>query len=98
VNPEAAARLRSVGIEWFASGKGFTLFFRDNCAAIAQEGSGGYSVGSSGMMTEAGLAYLVWRDGAAFLAAHGGSETPANEEQTQAMQRFSEDLKVALAR
>ncbi len=98
MNPEIAARLESRGIAWFATEKGYTMFTRDNCAAIAHEQAGAYSVGSSGMMTESGLAYLVWRDGRAFLAAHGGAETAAADDQLDAVRRFSDDLKAALAR
>ncbi len=47
------------------------------------------------MMTEQGLAYLVWRDGQPFLAAKG-SETPATPEQVEAIRRFSQDLNSAL--
>jgi hypothetical protein len=39
--------------------------------------SGSRDIGSSGMMTEAGLAFLVWREGRPYLIAKG-SETPAS--------------------
>jgi hypothetical protein len=98
VTPEIAASLESRGIVWFATDKGYTMFTRDNCAAIAHAQAGRYAVGSSGIMTEAGFAYLIWRDERPFLAAHGGSETPADPPQVAALQRFAEDLKQALAR
>jgi hypothetical protein len=47
------------------------------------------------MMTEQGLAYLVWRDGLPYLAAKGG-ETPATPEQVETIRKFSADLKSAL--
>jgi hypothetical protein len=97
VSPEIAARLRNVRIEWFATEKGYTMFTRDNCAAIAHEQASGYSLGSTGIMTEAGFLYLVRRDGRAFFAGHGAAETPAREEQVEAVRRFSDDLKMALA-
>jgi hypothetical protein len=50
------------------------------------------SLGSSGIMTEKGLAYLVWQDGVAMLSSHG-SQTAADSEQVQAIRKFSEDLK-----
>ena len=53
-------------------------------------------MGSSGMMTDNGLAYLVWREGEAILAAHGGKEVPATAKQVEEIQRFSADLKQAL--
>jgi hypothetical protein len=98
VNLEIAARLEGARIQWFASEKGYTFFTRDNCAAIGHEQADGFCIGSSGMMTEAGFAYLVWRDGRAFFAAHGGSESPAAPEQMAAVKQFSNDLKAALAR
>jgi hypothetical protein len=105
VSPEIAARLESRGIVWFATEKGYTMFTRENCAAIAHARpeadsslSGGYSVGSSGIMTESGFAYLLWRDDRPFLAAHGAEETPADPAQVEALRRFAEDLKQALAR
>jgi hypothetical protein len=98
VSSEIAARLERLGIAWVATEKGYTMFTRDNCAAIGHEQAGGVSIGSSGVMTESGLAYLVWRDGRAFLSSHGGSQTPAGDEQLKAVRRFSEDLKAALAR
>jgi hypothetical protein len=97
VTPEIAARLESRGIVWFATEKGYTMFTRENCAAIAHEQPVGYSVGSSGIMTENGFAYLVWRDDRPFLAAHGATELPADPAQVEAVRRFSEDLKQALA-
>jgi hypothetical protein len=41
------------------------------------------------------LAYLIWRDGQAFLAGKG-FEQAATEEQVAMMRRFSEDLKAVL--
>jgi len=97
VTPEIAARLTGLRIEWFASEKGYTFFTRENCAAIAQSKADGFGLGSTGVMTEAGFAYLLWRDGEAYLAAHGGAEKPATTDQVEAVQRFSADLKAALA-
>lgn len=97
MNPEIAARLKDLRIEWFASEKGYTFFTRENCAAVAHSRAEGFALGSTGVMTEAGFAYLLWREGRAFLAAHGTAETPATPEQVDAVQRFSADLKAALA-
>jgi hypothetical protein len=46
-------------------------------------------------MTDRGLAYLVWRDGQAFLAGKG-FELAATDEQVAAVRRFSKDLKAVL--
>ena len=92
MTPQLAARLEAANIQSFATEKGYTFYTRDNCAAIGREGS----LGSSGMMTDAGLSYLTWRDGQPFLAAHGGNAIPASPEQVETLRRFSEDLKAAL--
>jgi hypothetical protein len=97
VTSEIAARLESLNITWFATEKGYTMFTRGECAAVGHEQAAGVSLGSSGLMTEAGLAYLVWREDCAFLVAHGGAEQPASAAQVEAVRRFSADLKSALA-
>jgi hypothetical protein len=97
VTPEIARRLTDLRIEHFASEKGYTFFTRENCAAIGHGKADGFGLGSTGVMTESGFAYLLWRDGQAYLAVHGGAEAPATAEQVEAARRFSEDLKAALA-
>ena len=72
------------------------MFARDNLIALVERTAKGYgSIGSTGILTERGLAYLVWRDGQAFLAGKG-FELAATDEQVAAVRRFSEDLKAAL--
>jgi hypothetical protein len=93
VKAETASRLQSLDIAWFATEKGYTMFTRGNCAAMGHE----QSIGSSGLMTEGGFAYLVWREGRAYLVAHGGAEQAASDEQVDSVRRFSADLKQALA-
>jgi hypothetical protein len=97
VTPELAARLQSLAIDWFATEKGYTMFARGSCAAVAHAREGGFSVGSSGILSETGFAYLVWHGEQPYLAAHGGQETAASEEQVGAIRRFAADLKAALA-
>lgn len=92
MSPELSARLAAVGIQLLAEAKEYRLFGRENCAAFVH----GESVGSSGMMTEQGLAFLVWRGEQAFLSAKG-SEMPASEEQVETLRQFSEDLKLAFS-
>ena len=75
-------------------GPAVSIYVRDNCVA-AVGGTHGNNQGSTGMMTEQGLAYLVWRDGLPYLAAKGG-ETPATPEQLETIRKFSADLKSAL--
>jgi hypothetical protein len=96
VTPETAARLENLNIQWHTQARGYYLFVRENCAAFAHEREGAIALGSSGIMTEAGLAYLVWRDEQPFLAVHGAGETPALSDQVAAVRRFADDLKSAL--
>jgi len=72
------------------------MFARDNLVALVERTPAGYgSIGSTGVWTGRGLAYLVWRDGRAFLAGKGFEE-PAGDDQVAAVNRFSEDLKATL--
>ena len=75
-------------------GPAVSIYVRGDCIA-AVGGTQGGNQGSTGLMTEQGLAYLVWRDGLPYLAAKGG-ETPATPEQVETIRKFSEDLNTAL--
>ena len=93
---DLVARLAVYRIELLSDGKEFSIVARDNCFALVHTASSGApGIGSSGLMTENGLAYLVWREGEPYLMAKG-SDLPAAAQQVEAIQRFSEDLKEAL--
>ena len=80
-------------------GPAVSIYVRGDCIAAVggPQGSGaGTNQGSTGMMTDLGLAYLVWRDGLPYLAAKGG-ETSATPEQVETIRRFSQDLGNALS-
>jgi len=88
--------LGSTGIQLLSETRAYAIFARDNLLALVERTAAGYgSIGSTGMWTERGLAYLIWRDGQAFLAGKG-FEQPATDDQVAAVRRFSEDLKAAL--
>ena len=93
------SRLEDLNIRLMVEGPSVSIYVRDNCIA-AVGGTQGISQagnqGSTGLMTELGLAYLVWHDGEPFLAAKGG-ETPATPEQVETIRKFSEDLNDALS-
>jgi hypothetical protein len=91
VSPEVAARLARLNIEQIAVAKDYVLYGRGSCVAMVH----GASLGSSGYMTEIGLAYLFWRESNPFLVSKG-REVPAEPEQVEAIQAFSKDLKEAL--
>ena len=96
MTPETAARLAGCGIQLAAESPAYNMFVRGCCVALANPGAAdGTGIGSSGMMTEAGLAFLVWREGRPYFAAKG-RETPASPAQVEEIQQFSLDLKRAL--
>ncbi|MDE3164492.1 MAG: hypothetical protein KGN36_01700 [Acidobacteriota bacterium] len=84
------SRLEDLGIRKMAEGPAVSLYVRGNCVAAV-----GATQGSTGLMTAQGLAYLVWREGAALLVSKAG-ETPAAPEQLEEIRQFTEDLKAAL--
>ena len=97
VTSDAAARFTGHGIQLLAETNGRCLFARGVCIALVERTETGFgSIGSTGLLTGSGLAYLVWRDGRALLAAKG-VEMPAEPEQVEAIRQFSRDLKEALA-
>jgi hypothetical protein len=95
VSPELAARLASHNIELTLEGAEFSIFTRENCVAVVRNVAGEVNLGSSGMMTESGLAYLVWREGEPRLVSKG-IDLPADAVQVETLRRFSEDLKSVL--
>ena len=89
-------QLGSTGIQLLSETPAYAIFARDNLIALVERMAGGYgSAGSTGILTERGLAYLIWRDGQALLAGKS-FELPATDEQVEAMRTFSEDLKSVL--
>lgn len=96
MTPELEARLQSVGIGLVAESPVVSVFVREPCVAmVGRNAEGAFSLGSTGIMTEGGLAYLVWREGGPLLAAKG-AEVLASAAQIESIRRFSEDLKAAL--
>ena len=85
------SRLDDLGIRKMVEGPVVSLYVRGNCVAAV-----GGTQGSTGLMTESGLAYLVWRDGMALLSSKG-SEVPATPEQVEEIRKFTEDLKSVLS-
>lgn len=98
MTPETAGRLAECRIALLAETKSHFLFGRDTCIALVERtGSGFGSIGSTGVMTESGLAYLVQHEEGVRLVGKGGA-SEAGAGQIDAVRRFSEDLKTALGR
>jgi len=88
--------LASAGIQLLSETRAYAMFARDNLVALVERTPEGYgTIGGTGVWTGRGLAYLVWREGRAFLAGKG-FEQPASDEEVAAVRRFSADLKAAL--
>ncbi len=83
--------LEDFQIQRMVEGPAFSIYVRGNCIGVVA----GASQSSTGLMTEQGLSYLIWRDGAPYLAAKG-VETPATPEQVETIRQFSQDLNTAL--
>jgi len=98
VNAQIAGRLKSLDIWIMADGTYFCVFVRDGCVAMvprSEDLEGFAGIGSSGLSTDDGLLYLVWRDQVPMLVGHT-VERPAEAEQVEKILRFSADLKSAL--
>jgi hypothetical protein len=54
------------------------------------------SVGTAGLLSDKGIAPLVWRNGRPFFVARGFDE-PASSEQVEQLRAFQADLSAALA-
>ena len=92
------SRLEDLNIRLMVEGPAVSIYVRGDCIAAVggpPDGGAGTNQGGTGLMTEQGLAYLVWRDGRPYLAAKGG-ETPATPEQVETIRKFSQDLNDAL--
>lgn len=75
----------------------YFVFERDGFIALVENVDQGFgSIGSAGIMTEGGLAVLVWRDSQPFFVAKGLKQ-PATPEQVTQLRDFATGLKNALS-
>jgi hypothetical protein len=73
------------------------VFERDGYIALVERrGEGFGNVGSAGLLTEKGLAPVMYRSDGAFFVSKGFSQ-PAEPEQLETLRRFQQDLIDALA-
>ncbi|HKE29952.1 MAG TPA: hypothetical protein VKB88_46715 [Bryobacteraceae bacterium] len=97
MTPELAARLAAYRIELVTEAKEYTLVARENCFAMLHLGERSVpGIGSAGMITDHGLTYLVWREGEPRLVGKR-SNVAAGPQAVEAIRRFAEDLKEAVA-
>lgn len=72
------------------------LFEREGFVALVERRANALgNVGAAGLLTETGLAPLVWRDAVPAFAGKGG-DRPATPEQVDALRRFQSDLESAI--
>lgn len=89
----AAAGIQIIPIE----SQRHVFFERDGFVALAERTESGFGkIGSPGLLTEKGLAMLVWRGEAGFFVARG-FEQCATAEQVTTLRRFAADLEAAVA-
>ena len=77
---------------------GHYVFERDGSMALVQrkrDGSFGH-VGSAGLLTEAGLAPLVWRGAEAAFVSRSAGDITASPEQIEVLRKFQSDLQRAI--
>ena len=72
------------------------LFERDGFVALVERKEDGFgNIGSAGLMTDQGLAVLVWRGAKAFFVARG-FDHEATADQVDKLRSFAADLQNAL--
>ena len=72
------------------------LFERDGFVALVERKEDGFgNIGSAGLMTDHGLAVLVWRGANGFFVGRG-FEQEATAEQIDRLRAFADDLRNAL--
>lgn len=86
--------LAAIGIRIAAETDSHYLLTRDDLIVLLDRTTN--TQGSTGILTGEGLAYLIWRDGQAYLKSKT-AEIPATEEQVAAIRRFSQDIQSALS-
>jgi hypothetical protein len=95
---ELLARLGAAGIHLIASfeeTRHFAFQREGFLAIVVLEPGCPPRVGGAGLLTEKGLAPLIWRGDRAFFVARG-FEQPAAREQVAALRNFQDDLRAAL--
>jgi hypothetical protein len=95
VSPAITQLLESQGIRLVSEAREYVMLARDNCVALVRMENGVCSIGSTGLLTGNGLAYLVKRGERDFLVAKG-IESPALPEEVEAIRKFSNDLKALI--
>jgi len=96
---EALQRLAAASINLIPLDlEGYYAFERDGFLALVQrcKDDAFGQVGSAGLLTESGLAPLVWRGDQPVFASRSVPDSPATSEQVEALRRFQKDLQTAI--
>lgn len=92
-------KLAAAGIEWVPASSlpNHFLFARDGFVSLVERrGEAFGAIGTPALVTDHGLALLLWRGETAVFVAKN-HEQPASSEQVDALRRFAGDLAAALA-
>ena len=95
---EKLERLAAAGIQILpaVSIENYFVLERDGFVALVERRADGFGrVGTAGLLTEAGVAPLMWRGGVGYFVAKGFQQQ-ATDEQVELLRRFGADLKTAL--
>jgi hypothetical protein len=95
---EKLERLAAAGIQLLpAELPTHFLFERDGFVALVERrGEAFGAIGTPSLLMDSGLAVLVWRGDLPYFVGKG-HESPATEEQVEALRGFASDLEAALA-
>lgn len=95
---EIFERLAAANIELLPVGEISThfVFGRDGFVCLVERRGDGFGgMGSPGLLSDRGMAFLVWRGGAGYFVNKAG-EMAASAEQVSGLRAFSADLSFAL--
>jgi hypothetical protein len=98
VNAGKLQRLTEAGIQMIPADQVSThfLFERNGFVALVERRAGDFgNVGSAGLLTESGVAFLIHRGNEAFFVCKGYDQ-PAEQLQIDALRRFQSELETAL--
>ncbi len=74
------------------------VFERDGFIALAERRNNGFgNLGAPGLLSQQGIAQLIWRGGQGFFVTKG-FERQASPEEVEKLRSFGQDLKISLSK